>query len=80
MPRPDPLKIRKSQNDKQGTSLSEQSYPEARTRLGEAEAYKKQRTADAIGETSRGEDPAKAQLYVIDWDKERVPLHLKLGP
>jgi len=78
---------------------------EARTRLSEAEAYKQQRVADAVGETSRflalrkeyekAPDVTrtrlylealekilpKLQLYIIDSDKGRVPLHLRVtGP
>jgi membrane protease subunit HflK len=78
---------------------------EARTRLSEAEAYKQQRVADAVGETSRflalqkeyekAPDVTrtrlyleametifpKVQLYIVDSDKGRVPLHLRMtGP
>jgi modulator of FtsH protease HflK len=78
---------------------------EARTRLSEAEAYKQQRVADAVGETSRflalqkeyekAPDVTRArlyleamekilpklQLYIIDSDNGRVPLHLRVtGP
>ena len=78
---------------------------EARTRLSEAEAYKQQRVAEAVGETSRflalqkeyekAPDVTrtrlyleamekilpKLQLYIIDSDKGRVPLHLRItGP
>ena len=78
---------------------------EVPTRLSEAEAYKQQRVADAVGETSRflalqkeyekAPDVTrtrlyleamekilpKLQLYIIDSDKGRVPLHLRVtGP
>jgi modulator of FtsH protease HflK len=75
---------------------------QARTRLGEAAAYKQQRIAKAVGETSQflalqkeyEKVPditrtrlyleamerilPKVQLYVIDSDKGRVPLHLRV--
>ena len=75
---------------------------QARTRLAEAAAYKQQRIAKAVGETSQflalqkeyEKVPditrtrlyleamerilPKVQLYVIDSDKGRVPLHLRV--
>jgi modulator of FtsH protease HflK len=87
------------------SNLIPKARGEARTRLSEAEAYKQQRVADAVGETSRflalqkeyekGPDVTRArlyleamekilpklQLYIIDSDKGRVPLHLRVtGP
>ena len=86
-------------------SLFPKQGGEARTRLSEAEAYKQQRVADALGETSRflalqkeyekAPDVTrtrlyleamekilpKLQLYIIDSDQGRVPLHLRVtGP
>jgi len=77
----------------------------ARTLLSEAEAYKQQRIAEAVGGASRflslqkeyekGPDITRTRLYlealekvlprvrlyVVDSDKGRVPLHLRLsGP
>ena len=87
------------------SNLIPKARGEARTRLSEAEAYKQQRVADAVGETSRflalqkeyekAPDVTrtrlyleamekilpKLQLYIIDSDKGRVPLHLRVtGP
>lgn len=87
------------------SNLIPKARGEARTRLSEAAAYKQQRVADAVGETSRflalQKEYAKApevtrtrlyleamerilpkpQLYIIDSDKGRVPLHLRMtGP
>jgi membrane protease subunit HflK len=87
------------------SNLIPKTRGEARMRIGEAEAYKQQRVADAIGETSRflalqkeyGKAPEtsrtrlyleamekilpKLQLYIVDSDKGRVPLHLRVtGP
>ena len=87
------------------SNLLPKARGEARTRLSEAEAYKQQRVADAVGETSRflalqkeyekAPDVTrtrlyleamekilpKLQLYIIDSDKGRVPLHLRVtGP
>jgi membrane protease subunit HflK len=87
------------------SNLIPKARGEARTRLSEAEAYKQQRVADAVGETSRflalqkeyEKAPKvtrtrlyleamekifpKLQLYIIDSDKGRVPLHLRVtGP
>ena len=87
------------------SNLIPKARGEAHTRLSEAEAYKQQRVADAIGETSRflalqkeyEKVPdvtrtrlyleamerilPKLQLYIIDSDKGRVPLHLRVtGP
>jgi modulator of FtsH protease HflK len=87
------------------SNLIPKARGEARTQLSDAEAYKQQRVADAIGETSRflalQKEYAKApevtrtrlyleamekilsklQLYIVDSDKGRVPLHLRMtGP
>jgi membrane protease subunit HflK len=87
------------------SNLIPKARGEARTRLSEAEAYKQQRVADAIGETSRflalqkeyEKAPditrtrlyleamekilPKLQLYIVDSDKGRVPLNLRItGP
>jgi modulator of FtsH protease HflK len=87
------------------SNLIPKARGEARTRLSEAEAYKQQRVAAAIGETSRflalqkeyekvpdvtrirlyleamEKILPKLQLYIIDSDKGRVPLHLRVtGP
>ena len=87
------------------SNLIPKARGEAHTRLSEAEAYKQQRVADAVGETSRflalqaeyEKVPdvtrtrlyleamerilPKLQLYVVDSDKGRVPLHLRVtGP
>jgi len=87
------------------SNLIPKTRGEARMRIGEAEAYKQQRVADAIGETSRflalqkeyGKAPEtsrtrlyleamekilpKLQLFIVDSDKGRVPLHLRVtGP
>jgi membrane protease subunit HflK len=87
------------------SNLIPKTRGEARTRLSDAEAYKQQRVADAIGETSRflalqkeyekvpdvtrirlyletmEKILPKLQLYIIDSDKGRVPLHLRVtGP
>jgi len=84
------------------SNLLPRARGEARTRLAEADAYKQQRIAKALGETSqflalqkeyeRVPDVTrtrlyleamerilpKVQLYVIDSDKGRVPLHLRV--
>ena len=87
------------------SNLIPKARGEAHTRLSEAEAYKQQRIADAVGETSRFLALQKEyekvpdvtrtrlyleamerilprlQLYIIDSDKGRVPLHLRVtGP
>lgn len=87
------------------SNLIPKARGEARTRQGEAEAYKRQRIAESVGEASRflalqkeyekAPDVTrtrlyleamerilpKVQLYVIDTDKGRVPLHLRVtGP
>jgi membrane protease subunit HflK len=87
------------------SNLIPKARGEARMRLSEAEAYKQQRVADAVGETSRflalqkeyEKAPEvtrtrlyleamekilpKLQLYIVDSDKGRVPLHLRMtGP
>lgn len=87
------------------SNLIPKARGDAHTRLSEAEAYKQQRVADAVGETSRflalqaeyEKVPdvtrtrlyleamerilPKVQLYVVDSDKGRVPLHLRVtGP
>jgi len=87
------------------SNLIPKTRGEARMQLSEAEAYKQQRVADAVGETSRflalqkeyEKAPEisrtrlymeamekilpKLQLYVVDSDKGRVPLHLRMtGP
>jgi membrane protease subunit HflK len=87
------------------SNLIPKTRGEARMQLSEAEAYKQQRVADAVGETSRflalqkeyEKAPEisrtrlymeamekilpKLQLYVVDSDKGRVPLHLRVtGP
>ena len=87
------------------SNLIPKARGEAHTRLSEAEAYKQQRIADAVGETSRflalqkeyEKVPdvtrtrlyleamerilPKLQLYIIDSDNGRVPLHLRVtGP
>lgn len=87
------------------SNLIPKARGEAHTRLSEAEAYKQQRVADAVGETSRflalqaeyekvpdvtrtrlyleamEKILPKLQLYVVDSDKGRVPLHLRVtGP
>ena len=87
------------------SNLIPKARGEARMRLSEAEAYKQQRVADAVGETSRflalrkeyekvpdvtrtrlyleamEKILPKLQLYIIDSDKGRVPLHLRVtGP
>jgi len=87
------------------SNLIPKARGDARMRLSEAEAYKQQRVADAIGETSRflalqkeyEKAPEinrtrlyleamekilpKLQLYIVDSDKGRVPLHLRVtGP
>ena len=96
-------------DDQRGSGLPEQPDPQGARRcatlLSEAEAYKQQRIAEAVGGASRflslqkeyekGRDITrtrlyleavekilpKVQLYVIDSDKGRVPLHLRMsGP
>jgi membrane protease subunit HflK len=87
------------------SNLIPKARGEARTQLSDAEAYKQQRVADALGETSRflalqkeyerasevtrtrlyleamEKILSKPQLYIIDSDKGRVPLHLRMtGP
>jgi modulator of FtsH protease HflK len=87
------------------SNLIPKARGQARTQLSDAEAYKQQRVADAVGETSRflalqkeyEKAPevtrtrlyleamekilSKLQLYIIDSDKGRVPLHLRMtGP
>ena len=87
------------------SNLIPKARGEAHTRLSQAEAYKQQRVADAVGETSRflalqkeyekvpdvtrtrlyleamERIVPKLQLYIIDSDKGRVPLHLRVtGP
>ena len=87
------------------SNLIPKARGDARMRLSEAEAYKQQRVAAAIGETSRflalqkeyekvpdvtrtrlyleamEKILPKVQLYIIDSDKGRVPLHLRVtGP
>jgi len=87
------------------SNLIPKARGDARMRLSEAEAYKQQRVADAVGETSRflaqqkeyekvpdvtrtrlyleamEKILPKVQLYIIDSDKGRVPLHLRVtGP
>ena len=87
------------------SNLIPKARGEARTQLSDAEAYKQQRVADALGETSRflalqkeyerapevtrtrlyleamEKILSKPQLYIIDSDKGRVPLHLRVtGP
>jgi modulator of FtsH protease HflK len=87
------------------SNLIPKTRGEARMRLSESEAYKQQRVAYAIGETSRflalqkeyEKAPEisrtrlyleamekilpKLQLYIVDSDKGRVPLHLRVtGP
>ena len=84
------------------SNLIPKTRGEARMQLSEAEAYKQQRVADAVGETSRflalqkeyEKAPEtsrtrlymetmekilpKLQLYIVDSDNGRVPLHLRL--
>jgi membrane protease subunit HflK len=87
------------------SNLIPRARGQARTRLAEAEAYRQQRVAEAVGETSRFLALQKEyekvpdvtrtrlyleamqnilprlQLYVVDSDKGRVPLHLRMtGP
>jgi membrane protease subunit HflK len=88
-------------NDRLGSSASIPRPPRL-VRLAEAAAYKQQRIAKAVGETSQflalqkeyEKVPditrtrlyleamerilPKVQLYVIDSDKGRVPLHLRV--
>jgi membrane protease subunit HflK len=84
------------------SNLIPKTRGEARMQLSEAEAYRQQRVADAVGETSRflalqkeyEKAPEtsrtrlymetmekilpKLQLYIVDSDNGRVPLHLRL--
>ncbi|WP_024508013.1 FtsH protease activity modulator HflK [Bradyrhizobium sp. ARR65] len=84
------------------SNLIPKARGEARMQRSEAEAYKQQRVADAVGETSRfsalqkeyetapetsrtrlymetmEKILPKLQLYIVDSDKGRVPLHLRL--
>jgi modulator of FtsH protease HflK len=85
------------------SNLIPKARGEARMQLSEAEAYRQQRVADAVGETSRflalqkeyEKAPEisrtrlymeamekilpKLQLYIVDSDKGRVPLHLRMS-
>lgn len=64
----------------------QQARDQARTRRSEAVAYKNQRISEAVTsrllalqkEYENASDVTRAQVDVIDTNKGRVPLHLKV--